>query len=144
MSVKPGLFLLVSLLGVSALGGSALAADPERGAALYESRCGACHSISRNRIGPRHEALFGRQAGTQAGYAYSQALVASGVLWDDETLDQWLRNPQLFIPGQKMGYRLRNPGERADIIAFLKAASGHNGATDEKENGDAVPEPSAR
>ncbi|WP_282605457.1 cytochrome c family protein [Pelagibius sp. Alg239-R121] len=97
------------------------AADAERGARLYDSRCGACHSIEQNRIGPRHRGVFGRMAGTQGGYDYSQALVDSKILWDESSLDLWLTNPQTLIPGQKMGFRIRKAEDRLDIIAFLRS-----------------------
>ena len=95
--------------------------DAIRGAKLYGSRCGACHSLVQNRVGPRHAALFGRRAGTQPGYDYSQALQESDLVWDDASLDRWLTNPQALIPGQKMGFRVRKAEDRADIIVFLRS-----------------------
>ena len=44
----------------------------------------------------------------------------SGIVWDEETLDKWLTDPQAFVPGAKMFYHLDNPQDRADVIAFLK------------------------
>ena len=41
-------------------------------------------------------------------------------MWGDKTLDTWLTNPQGFIPGARMGFRLGEPALRADVIAFLK------------------------
>ena len=90
---------------------------------LYESRCFACHSLDANRIGPRHSGLFGRQAGSLPDYDYSQALVDSQVVWDEATLDRWLENPEAFIPGQRMNYRLGDAADRAAIIAYLKQAT---------------------
>lgn len=98
--------------------------DPARGAELYAARCGACHSIDDNGPGPRHRGLFGRQAGTQAGYDYSPALRASGITWERETLNRWLADPSELIPGNKMVVQLADsPMDRADIIAWLRVAT---------------------
>jgi cytochrome c len=99
------------------------AGNAERGQELYESRCFACHSLGANRVGPRHEGLFGRTAGKLRDYDYSAALKASKVVWNEKTLDTWLADPQALIPGQKMNYAITDPAARADIIAYLKAAS---------------------
>jgi cytochrome c len=102
----------------------ALAADPVRGGQLYSARCGACHSLTDNGAGPRHAGLFGRKAGTQPGFDYSQALSRSGITWNRESLDRWLDNPNTFVPGNKMVVQLASdPRDRADIIDFLKTAT---------------------
>ena len=36
------------------------------------------------------------------------------------TLDKWLTNPQGFIPGQRMNFKVADPADRADLIAYLK------------------------
>ncbi len=63
--------------------------------------------------------MVGRQAGTVADYAYSPALKASGLTWDQANLDRWLTNPQALVPGTKMYFLLKDPQSRADIIAYL-------------------------
>src|SRR3546814_21052582 len=58
--------------------------DPGRGAAIYE-RCQACHSLERNRTGPKHCGLIGRPAGTVDGFrGYSAALRESGIVGRSE------------------------------------------------------------
>ena len=98
---------------------AALVGDAAHGEALYQG-CQDCHSIEDNGVGPRHKGVFGRVAGTQPGYSYSNALKQSGVVWNADSLDKWLTNPQGFIPGVKMFYHLANPQDRADVIEFLK------------------------
>jgi cytochrome c len=95
------------------------AGDAARGAELYEARCGGCHSVGADRIGPRHAGLAGRKAGGVADFGYSPALRASTVVWTAATLDRWLADPEALIPGQRMGYRLDSAAERADIVAWL-------------------------
>jgi cytochrome c len=87
---------------------------------LYESRCGGCHSVDSHRIGPLHNGVFGRRAGSAAGYEYSAALKSSTLIWGEATLDQWLSNPERTIPGQAMGYRVEDARDRADLIAYLR------------------------
>ena len=99
----------------------ARAGDAERGRELYEARCTGCHSIEANRVGPMHRGVFGRKAGSVAGFAYSPAVRSSGIIWRDETLDRWLTNPQDVIPGQRMNFTVDLGQDRADIIAFLKS-----------------------
>ena len=102
----------------------ASAADAVRGGELYESRCFGCHSLDANRIGPMHRGVFGRKAGSAPDFAYSPAVRNSGVTWTEGTLDKWLTNPMALIPGNRMGFRVALPEDRADIIAFLKRESG--------------------
>ena len=91
--------------------------------ALYTRRCGACHSVDANRIGPRHRSVVGRQAGSLTDYDYSDALQNAAFVWDATKLDQWLENPEQLVPGQKMGFRLSDEAERTAIIRYLEAQS---------------------
>ncbi len=98
--------------------------DPARGEQLYQSRCGACHSVDDNGAGPRHRGVVGRKAASQPGFDYSDALKRSGIIWTEAELDRWLTNPNVRVPGNKMVVQLANdPRDRADLIAFLSAVS---------------------
>ena len=97
--------------------------DAARGERLYESRCGGCHSLDANRVGPMHRGVFGRRAGAVADFPYSKAVKTAGIVWDEKSLDSWLTNPQRFIPGQRMNFRVRKAEDRTDIIAFLRCSS---------------------
>lgn len=97
--------------------------DPATGAVLYQQRCGACHSLDQNRIGPMHRNLYGAAAAAVDGFAYSPALADLDIIWTDATLDAWLLNPGAMAPGTRMGYRLPDAQERADIIAYLRAVA---------------------
>ena len=99
------------------------AGDAVQGKLLYESRCVACHSVDENRVGPAHNGVFGRKAGSVPGYPYSAAVNASNIIWTEKNLDLWLANPERLVPGQKMGYSVTDAQDRADLIAFLKAIS---------------------
>ncbi len=99
---------------------AAATGDSARGAKTYEQKCTGCHSIDANRIGPAHRGVYGRKVGLAPGFAYSPGLKNSKIIWNDKTLDAWLTNPQGFIKGARMGFRLGDPAQRADVIAFLK------------------------
>jgi cytochrome c len=105
----------------------AAAADAAQGKLLYESRCGACHSIDDNRAGPAHKGVYGRKAGLAKGFDYSPALKASKVVWTEKTLDRWLADPERLVPGQKMGFSVPEAQDRADLVAYLKTQSAARG-----------------
>jgi cytochrome c len=112
-------FLAAALLWPSATP-AAFAADAAHGEEIYNSRCIACHSPDANRVGPKHRGVVGRTAGTVPDFNYSKAVKGSGVVWSEEALDKWLTNPQAFIPGQRMNFKVADPADRADLIAYLK------------------------
>jgi cytochrome c len=121
--------LLMVLLSMLALAAPSLAApplamggDPARGAIVYE-RCQACHSLARNRTGPKHCGLLGRAAGSVAGFAYSPAMRGSGIVWDEAALDSFLADPRGVVPRTTMGYDgVKDAQQRADLIAYLATA----------------------
>ena len=96
-----------------------LAGDADRGEQLYQA-CTDCHSLDKNDVGPRHRGVFGRKAASLPDYDYSDALKSANIVWNEETLDKWLTDPQAFAPGVKMFFHLDNPQDRADVIAYLK------------------------
>ncbi len=100
----------------------ASAGDVKAGEAVY-SRCLACHALEYDRTGPRHCGLFGRRAGSVPGFAYSDAMKNSGIVWNEKTLDRFLENPTKAVPGTSMGYAgVPDKKERTDLIAYLKQA----------------------
>ena len=116
------MFRVIVMLA-AALAASASAAapvgDPAHGEAVYQA-CTDCHSLDENDVGPRHRGVYGRAAGSLPDYGYSDALKRAKIVWNEETLDKWLTDPQAFVPGVKMFFHLDNPQDRADVIAFLK------------------------
>ncbi|HUH60509.1 MAG TPA: cytochrome c family protein [Candidimonas sp.] len=99
---------------------AAVQGNAAQGEAVY-SRCLACHALPYDRTGPRHCGLFGRQAGTVRGFPYSDAMKSSRIIWDESTLNVFLRDPMGVVPGTAMGYAgIPDDQERADVIAWLK------------------------
>lgn len=95
--------------------------DPKRGEALFAGRCGACHAVDRNKVGPMLGSVLGRTAGGVPGYNYSPALRGAAVKWSADSLNQWLADPRKFIPGVRMPVRVLDPTTRRDIIAYLES-----------------------
>jgi len=96
--------------------------DAKAGEVVY-SRCLACHAIEYDRTGPRHCGLLGRKAGSVPGFAYSEAMKKSGIVWNAKTLDVFIKDPMKTVPGTAMGYDgVKDPKERADLVAYLAAA----------------------
>jgi cytochrome c len=127
MAAVIGLPMLGALLAAAGLVGTVSIAEsatpsPSHGAEVYE-RCAACHSIDRDRTGPRHCGVVGRRAGSVAGFEYSDAMRASGLTWDRATLDRFLAAPLQVVPGTSMGYAgVDDSRDRRDLIAYLESA----------------------
>lgn len=102
-------------------------ADAEKGRVIY-LQCRACHTIEQggpHKVGPNLWEMFGKEAGFAQGFAYSDALRQSDVVWTAETMDKWLTRPADFIPGNRMIFvGIRKPGDRADLIAYLRREAG--------------------
>ena len=102
------------------------AANPDRGRRLY-IQCRACHTLiaeGNQLLGPNLLGFLDRPAGTAPGYVYSEALLAAGIAWTPETLDDWMRNPSEVIPGNKMIFAgIRRARDRADLIAYLQQST---------------------
>jgi cytochrome c len=112
-------FLALLTVAIPATGAPA-AGDAKAGEAIYD-RCLACHAFAHDRAGPRHCGLFGRRAGSVNGYAYSEAMKTSKIIWNARTLDRFLENPMKAIPGTAMGYAgIADAKERRDLIAYLQ------------------------
>ena len=90
-------------------------------------KCKACHVVNKeqNRTGPHLVNLFGRTAGSLEGYKkYSKAMKTSGVVWDEETLDAYLKAPKKYVKGTRMAFAgLKKDADRANVIAYMKTFS---------------------
>lgn len=119
------LYRLVVVFTVISLSAPALAqtAEVARGERVFRT-CVACHSLeaNRNMTGPSLAELWGRKAGGLSSFSrYSSALQSSGIIWQDDTLDEWLKDPLRFIAGNTMTFPgIKDSRQRADLLAYLK------------------------
>jgi cytochrome c len=90
-------------------------------------KCRICHTLDKggaNRVGPNLFSIFGRKAGTGAGYNYSPAMKDSGIVWDDRSMAGFLRDPRGAIPGNHMSFPgIQDDAALDDLLAQLKRAT---------------------
>jgi cytochrome c len=86
------------------------------------NECRACHSLEQNvhLIGPSLAGVINRPIGSIANYRYSKSLKSSNGVWDVNTLNKFIENPQVLFPGNRMPYSGNsNAAERSAIIDYL-------------------------
>ena len=108
------------------LAGPAMADESSAGATELQ-KCKICHSLDKdgpNRVGPRLYGVFGRKAAAVPGFNYSDAMKQSGMVWDDKTLADFLRDPKQAMPGNRMSFPgISDDATLADLLHRLKQAT---------------------
>src|SRR5262249_50092853 len=89
--------------------------------------CAACHSLQldQNMTGPSLADLWGRKAASLASFSrYSPALKSTDIVWNDKTLDEWVKDPAHLVAGNEMTFDgIKDARQRADLLVFLKQAT---------------------
>ena len=97
--------------------------DAAKGETVFK-KCTACHNAEappKNGIGPSLHGVIGRKAGSVEGFKYSDAMKGSGIVWEEKTIDAYLKDPKGYVPKNKMVFvGLPKDADRADVIAYLK------------------------
>lgn len=99
--------------------------DPVEGEKVFY-KCGACHTVTLgvNGDGPSLVGVFGKRPAQASGFGYSsgmRAFAADGAVWDEVTLDEFIRRPARLVRGTSMPFSgVRDPKQRRDLIAFLQ------------------------
>ncbi|HEU4626866.1 MAG TPA: hypothetical protein VFS52_19045 [Steroidobacteraceae bacterium] len=131
MSRAKGVMLAGGLVLACALAAPAPGADANTGSnqAAFNNNCRTCHSLKKgdNRLGPSLGGIVGAKAGTRPGYPnYSGSMKNSNIVWDEETLDRFIANPEDVVPNNNMKpfKGVPDPEVRKRIIEALKASSG--------------------
>jgi cytochrome c len=84
--------------------------------------CRACHALEPgvHGTGPALHGIVGRPVQFYDDFNYSGALIEVADVWEPETLNNFLENPQDYAPGTTMGYNgMRSVTDRANLIAYL-------------------------
>lgn len=93
--------------------------DAAAGAMVF-AQCASCHQVgpsARGGFGPQLNNLFGRRAGSTPDFAYSPAMKASGIVWNERTLAAFVRDPAKRVPGTRM--RFWGIGDDDQVKALL-------------------------
>jgi cytochrome c len=97
-------------------------------------KCKACHNLAKNKhkVGPTLVGIIDRPAATAVdgkgkAFKYSKGMKkagADGIVWTPANLEKFLTKPKGFVPKTRMAFPgLKRSGDRADVIAYLKAQS---------------------
>jgi len=130
---KPG--YAVAIKEEAEAGGAAAEVAPDWGTVIpvtnpalgqaVSAKCTSCHSFTSggaNGTGPNLYGTLGKQPGTHAGFAYSDAMKAfgAGKVWSWDEMDQFLKAPQKHVAGTKMSFvGLKKQEDRIAMIAYL-------------------------
>jgi cytochrome c len=122
MSRALALFAMMTLFAAVA----AQAAEPGPGEAMLR-KCEICHTLNDGgpaKVGPNLHSVYGRKAGTAPGFVFSDAMKNSGIVWDEETLAKYLRDPKDSLPGNRMSFPgIADEAVLGDLLARLKQAT---------------------
>ncbi len=94
-----------------------------QGSVVFAQNCHACHSedSSKNTFGPSLTGVVGRKAGSLPRFAYSEALRASGITWNEDKLRLWVQDNEKLVPGTRMRHvSITDKAEQDYLIAYLK------------------------
>jgi cytochrome c len=115
--------LIATAALMAASTGAGLAQDVEKGANVFR-QCLACHSIgegAKNKVGPELNGLDGRHSGSTSGYNYSDVNKNSGIVWNETTFKEYIKDPRAKIPGTKMIFPgVKNEQQVDDLWAYIK------------------------
>ena len=114
------LIVAVVLIAVSSVSG--MAQDAQKGKTVFNV-CLVCHAIgpgAQNKIGPELNGLDGRNAGTVPNFDYSDANKSSGIVWNEQTFEDYIKNPAAKVPGTKMIFPgIKNEQQEKDLWAYI-------------------------
>ena len=105
--------------------GSASAADVKAGKKVFK-KCKSCHTVKpeKNKVGPSLHGIIGNASGSVDGYKYSGTLASAGIVWTDENMAEFLKNPKEYLPGNKMSFPgLKKDEDIQNLIAYIKDKS---------------------
>ena len=119
---------VVALYGAAfSMSATASAQNASTGERVFNQQCKNCHTVEKGAphgIGPNLAGIFGRKAGSVAGFEASEPMKKSGIVWDDKTMAEYLRDPKTRVPDGTMVFNgLKQAAQLNDVIAYLRKVS---------------------
>jgi cytochrome c len=115
--------LITAAVLIAASMGTGLAQDVAKGENAFK-KCLPCHSIgpgAANKVGPELNGLDGRHSGSAPSFNYTDANKNSGIVWNEATFKEYIKDPKAKIPGTKMMFAgIKADQEVNDLWAYLK------------------------
>lgn len=128
--------LAAGLTAVNVNGQDAPTGDAKHGQAFFQVSCAVCHSPVLGpdntvimKQGPSLVGVVGRKAGSLPHFNFTQAIQDSGMTWDAASLNKFLVNPMIEVPGTAMPIPVPDARIRADVIAYLVTLKVPEGVT---------------
>ncbi len=113
----------ILILAAVAIVAGMVSAHAQDGQTAFNNACRTCHSVKPddNRLGPSLAGVIGRKAGSVAGFAYSDSLRKSGIVWDAAMLDKFIENPDAVVAGHRMKPYggISDAALRATIVEYI-------------------------
>ena len=114
--------LIVAAVLIAVSSAPGMTEDAQKGRIVFNI-CLACHAIgpsAQNKIGPELNGLDGRRAGTVPNFGYSDANKNSGIVWNEQTFEDYIKNPMAKVPGTKMVFPgIKNEQQVKDLWAYV-------------------------
>jgi len=121
---RTGVYVTLVLLGSICTPKYAAAVDPEAGKVVFQQQCTVCHTAEPNdnggAQGPSLQGVYGRSAGSDPSFSYTQALRDSKIKWNEHSLNRFLAAPGEMVPGTAMAVAITDPTQRSNLVAYLK------------------------
>jgi cytochrome c len=115
--------IVISVLAAT-ISAPCYAQDQAAGELVFK-QCNTCHQVgevAKNEVGPVLNGIIGRKAGTAPGYEYSPGFKSAGLVWDDSSFREYIKDPRSMFPGTKMAFAgLKDERKSADLLAYLKS-----------------------
>ncbi|MDB5959645.1 MAG: cytochrome c family protein [Massilia sp.] len=87
--------------------------------------CASCHQIGGRvgaAFGPQLTGIVGRPAAATTDFKYSPAMKASHLVWTEQNLAAFIRDPKKVVPGTSMRFwGLSDERQIADLLAYLRS-----------------------
>ncbi|MCB1529326.1 MAG: c-type cytochrome [Hyphomicrobiaceae bacterium] len=117
-------FVCLAPVAASAMSPAGNEAMNKAGEVMFDHRCRSCHADdpARSSYGPSLVGIVGRKAGTVEGFAYSDAMKSSGIVWTEDALRGWISDNTGVMPGTRMKHMsISDKTEQDFLITYLKS-----------------------